>query len=107
MSNRKDILQNYYKNGLVLDVYCLLVLLFIYYSEIFNFSPYFSFLAIGILLKFKSFNNAFNQFEDAFLLKPHTQLKISLIKLLSNVLYIAHILACVWLILSKQEIEME
>ena len=100
---RSHVINNYLKNGLIIDVCAIFFLsvdILFRYKEQSN-----SYFHLLFILKINSIKVIFKKIEERFHLTPQITQMSSLIKLLFLILTVAHILGCTWVIVAHKEMD--
>ena len=96
ISNRPKIFRHYLKNNLFIDLFTILPLLF--YE-----TPHAAYLQILVIFRLQNVDGLVKRLEEYLHLKGKTEGVFQLLKLIINLLFLAHISACTWHLMGSWE----
>lgn len=101
VTKKSQILKNYMKRQLLFDFLSLTPLVLTEFSFESNFLDYFLIL---FYLKLKHFNESIIKFEEVILMHSKLNNILSLLQLVTRVIFLSHIFACLWFYIGKTAI---
>ncbi|EAS07054.2 cation channel family protein (macronuclear) [Tetrahymena thermophila SB210] len=104
ITKRSQVVFNYLKNGIVIDVFASI---FLVYDILIASHQNWNVLHLLFILKIKSIKVIFKKIEERFHLTPKVMQVSSLFQLLFLILTVSHIFACMWVLVAHYEINIQ
>ena len=107
IAERREILLNYMRNSLLVDIFSLVPIVVTDIAEFVIFKDegqnYFTFFTFLFFLKMSHFQDILSKFEEMIFIDKMFRNTLSLIKLIFRILLISHIFACFWYMIGRDQ----